>query len=232
MSAGPAIAAFFDVDRTLLAVNSGELWVRHMWREGQLGPGMAARSILWILQYRLGLLDFEAVTERAARGYAGRSVAELADEVGAWFRSEIAASMTPAGRRCIDEHRAAGHRIALLTSGTRFVAEPVARMLEVASEDILCTELEVDDGRLTGRHLPPACGGAGKVTRAEAYAEAAALDLDASFFYTDSYSDLPMLMRVGNPRVINPDSRLRRFARRRGWPVETWAPGEPTPADG
>ncbi|MEZ4379971.1 MAG: HAD family hydrolase [Nannocystaceae bacterium] len=226
MSEGPAIAAFFDVDRTLLAVNSGELWVRHMWREGQLRAGMAARSILWILQYRLGFLDFEAVTSRAARSYVGRSVAEVEREVGAWFDAEIAASMTAAGRRSIADHRAQGHRVALLTSGTRFVAEPVARLLGVASDDVLCTELEVAGGRLTGRHVPPACGGAGKVRRAEAYAARVGVDLDASFFYTDSYSDLPMLLRVGNPRVVNPDSRLRRFARRRGWPVETWTPSD------
>lgn len=223
MSAGPRVAAFFDVDRTLLTVNSGELWVRYMWRTGRLPLKEAARSILWIVQYRLGVLDFEAVTERAARGYAGAEWATIEDDINQWFAAEIAATLTAEGRARIAEHRDQGHQVVLLTSGTRFVAGPVAAMVEVAADDVLCTELEVDDDRrLTGRHLPPACGGPGKVTRAERYAAARGLDLGASYFSTDSFSDLPMLERVGHPRVINPDSRLLRHARRRGWEIERW----------
>lgn len=222
MSDGSLVAAFFDVDRTLLSINSGELWVRHLWRAGRLPIGEAARTLRWILQYRLGFLDFEAVTARAARDYAGREYAEIAAEVGTWFDAEIAATVTPGGRARIEEHRRKGHRVALLTTGTRFVAEPVARLLAIPPDDILCTELVVEGGRLTGRHIPPACGGLGKVARAQAYAERWGISLERSFFYTDSYSDLPMLRRVGHPRVINPDRRLRRYARKCEWEIETW----------
>ncbi len=222
MSDGSLVAAFFDVDRTLLSVNSGELWARYMWRTGKMPIREAARTLLWILQYRLGFLDFEAVTARAALDYAGRDYAEIADEVLTWFDAEIAMTITAGGRARIAEHRREGHRVALLTTGTRFVAEPVARLLRVDPEDILCTELEVEAGHLTGRHLPPACGGPGKVARAQSYAERWGLRLERSYFYTDSYSDLPMLSRVGHPRVINPDRRLRRHARKREWEIETW----------
>jgi phosphoserine phosphatase len=68
----------------------------------------------------------------------------------------------------------------------------------------------------------PLCFGAGKVVHASAWARDHGVDLSASAFYTDSVSDLPMLERVGEPRVINPDLRLRRVARRRGWPIESW----------
>lgn len=227
---GGRVAAFFDIDRTLLAVNSAELWVRHQWREGKMTTRWLARSIVWLVQYRFALLDFESVTERAASSYVGVSFASVADEVRAWFDAEVAAAICVEGPAKIAEHRALGHEIVILTSGTRFVADLVAAILGV--DDVLCTELEVDDGgRLTGRHHPPACGGPGKVTRAEAYAAARGVDLDASYFYSDSFSDLPMLARVGHPRVINPDGRLRRYAQRRGWAIETWrAAAEGSPA--
>ncbi|MEZ4454884.1 MAG: HAD family hydrolase [Nannocystaceae bacterium] len=227
---GGRVAAFFDIDRTLLDVNSAELWVRHQWRQGKMSASWLARSILWLVQYRFALLDFEAVTERAASSYVGVSFASVADEVRAWFDAEVAAAICVEGPAKIAEHRAAGHEIVILTSGTRFVADLVAGLVGV--DDVLCTELEVDGGgNLTGRHLPPACGGAGKVTRAEAFAAERGVDLDASYFYSDSFSDLPMLARVGHPRVINPDGRLRRYARRRGWAIETWrAPGGGSPA--
>lgn len=223
MSEGQRAAAFFDVDRTLIAVNSGERWVRHLWESGRLSPGWALRSVLWILQYRLGLLDFEGVTARVAADYAGRSVAEVEDELRRWFDAEIAASLCAEGPHRIAEHERAGDLIVLLTSASRFLAAPVAA--RVGAPHILCTEMEVDDaGRFTGRHVAPACGGAGKVVHAERFAAAHGVDLARSYFYTDSYTDLPMLARVGHPRIINPDTRLRRHARAQGWRIETWNP--------
>jgi phosphoserine phosphatase len=84
----------------------------------------------------------------------------------------------------------------------------------------MCTRLEAQDGRLTGRVVPPVCVGTGKIVWAERFAAEHDVDLSASFFYTDSISDLPLLERVGHPVAVNPDPRLRRLAAARGWPVE------------
>ena len=85
--------------------------------------------------------------------------------------------------------------------------------------------MNVSDGKFDGTHQRPACYGPGKVHWAEAFAAANDVDLARSFFYTDSYTDLPMLERVGKPVVVNPDPRLLRTARRRGWPILDWAGG-------
>jgi putative phosphoserine phosphatase / 1-acylglycerol-3-phosphate O-acyltransferase len=77
----------------------------------------------------------------------------------------------------------------------------------------------VRDGRFTGEAVRPVCYGDGKMYWAERFAAAEGLELDQSYFYTDSITDLPVLERVGEPRVVNPDPRLRRLALRRGWPV-------------
>jgi HAD superfamily hydrolase (TIGR01490 family) len=220
---GGKVAAFFDVDHTLLECNSGYLWVRYLRRTGQMSLGRTLRALLWLARYKLALIDLEAVTAEAVRDWAGASVAGITKEVGAWFDAEIARWICPEGQARIARHLQDGHVVALLTSGTRFSVEPLAARLGVTH--VLCTRLEETDGALTGRHLPPACAGAGKVIHAERFAAEHGIDLSRSYFYTDSLSDLPMLVRVGEPRVINPDPRLSRHARARGWPVEQWRAG-------
>ena len=86
---------------------------------------------------------------------------------------------------------------------------------------MLATELEVKDGAVTGK--PRAlCFGTHKVTLAEKWAAAHGIDLGRSYFYSDSFNDLPMLERVGTAIAVNPDARLERHARRRGWPTMRW----------
>jgi HAD superfamily hydrolase (TIGR01490 family) len=114
-------------------------------------------------------------------------------------------------------HREAGHVLALLTSATRYLAEPLGADLGI--EHHLVSQLVVRDGRFTGEVVQPVCYGRGKVYWAERFAAEHGVDLAASFFYTDSITDLPLLDRVGHPRVVHPDPRLRRLAQRRGWQV-------------
>jgi HAD superfamily hydrolase (TIGR01490 family) len=220
------IAAFFDVDHTLIDVNSGAKWLGYMWRTGQVSLREAVVSLGWLLRYRLALLDLEAVTAIAAKTYRGVSVATIEAAVREWFAREIAGRVCVEGRSKVAEHLAQGHVVALLTAGTRFSATPLAELLGV--EHVLCTDMEANaGGTLTGKHLAPACAGPGKVVHAERFAALHGIDLARSYFYTDSFSDLPMLERVGQPRVINPDRRLQRRASVRGWPVERWRSPQP-----
>ncbi len=217
------VAAFFDVDKTLLDINSGKSWIARAWRRGELPVPALMRSLWWLLKYVFAgdRFDFEDVATQAAALYAGRSEAALAEDVERWFESTLSAHICTQGRERIAYHRDAGHILVLLTSGVRFLAAPLAARLEV--EHVLCTELEVDErGLLTGRHVRPACGGPGKIFHAERFAAEHGVDLERSFFYTDSASDIPMLERVGQPRVVNPDGRLLRYARARGWGYERW----------
>lgn len=220
------VAAFFDIDHTVLEINSGSKWIAYMWRTKQMSVVQLGRSLKWLAQYRFGLLDYDAMAARVLASYKGKQAGPLADEIAKWFREEVAWTICSEARKKIAEHREAGHVIVLLTSATQFLTEPVAR--ELGIDHMLCTRIEVgDDGVFTGNYEVPACYGAGKVRYAERFAEAHGIDLAASFFYSDSFSDLPMLERVGQPRVVNPDPRLRRVARDRGWTWETWtAPRE------
>ena len=221
----PRVGAFFDIDHTVLEINSGTKWIGYQWKNKRMTVIELMRALWWSVEYRFGLLDFESMAGRVIAGYRGREVAPIEREVAQWFRDEIELTICDEARAHVEEHRLEGHVVALLTSATRFLSAPVGEALGV--EHVLCTEVVEEHGRFTGAHVSPACYGVGKVVRAEAFAADHAIDLERSFFYSDSYSDLPMLERVGEPRVVNPDPRLRRLAQRRGWQPQIWRAGRP-----
>lgn len=211
------VAAFFDMDLTLVAANTVWLYVRHLRREGYAGRRDLARALYWSLRYRLGSVELDRVYGDAVAAMAGRPEETERRLCRGSFERVVRHRISPQGRATLEAHRARGHRPVLLTGSTAYAALPVAEACGVT--DVVCTELEVADGVLTGRFVPPLCYGAGKVELAGRFAAAQGIDLGRSYFYTDSHTDLPMLLAVGHPRAANPDRRLRREAERRGWPV-------------
>lgn len=212
-------AAFFDMDNTLLSVDSGTSWARFLYGRGELSAAMVAKVVYWRALYKVALLDMEAVFENLCLTLRGDSEAEMIEKCAIWYRRDIAPHVAPAARVAVERHRALGHAVVLATGSTIYAARPVAS--GVAIEHVLATELEVDGGAFTGR--PSAlCFGAHKVALAEAWAAREGIDLDASYFYSDSYNDLPMLERVGTAIAVNPDARLGRHARKHGWAIQRW----------
>lgn len=214
------VAAFFDMDRTLIRINSGRQWLTFLRERGEIGLPAMLRAIGWLTQYKLSILDMETVGTKVVAEMAGQSEAELRDKSLAFFASHVQRHIAEDGRRAVAWHRAQGHVVALLTSSTRYVADPLAAALGI--DHVLCTRLGVHDGLFDGTFERPACYGAGKVHHAEGFCAEHGLDLSRSYFYTDSFSDLPMLERVAGARVVNPDARLQRFARRVGWETLSW----------
>ncbi len=210
------VVAFFDMDRTLLRVNSARLWIAFERREGRLGTADALRGLAWMLQYRLGIVDMEAVSRRALGLARGETARALAERCARWYASWVRPTVAREAVARLEAHRTAGHRPVILTASTTFAARPLARELGV---DLVATELEVVDGRLTGRAVEPLCYGDGKRRRAEAYCRRVGARLEEAWFYTDSYTDLPVLEAVAHPVAVNPDPRLRRHAERAGWPI-------------
>ena len=150
------IAAFFDVDHTLLDVNSGRSWLRHAWRTGKVRPMRALQAVGWLIRYRLALLDLESVSARVALDYKGVRVADIDAEVREWFYRDIVQHVCVEGREHVADHLQRGHVVTLLTSGTRFSATPLAEMLNVPH--VLCTDIETIDGVITGRGMAVGLG--------------------------------------------------------------------------
>jgi len=212
-----AVAALFDVDGTLLARNSAPLYMTHLRRTGQARRRDVARTLFYLLQYKLGLLDVQSAMAVSMAWVRGRDEAAMEADCRAWYARDVRAYLFPAMVAQVAAHRAAGHLTAILTSATRYLAEPLGA--EVGIPHLLVTQLVVRDGCFTGEAVRPVCYGRGKVYWAERFAAEHDVDLAESYFYTDSITDLPVLERVGHPRVVNPDPRLARLARQRGWPV-------------
>lgn len=214
-------AAFFDLDRTLINANSARLWAEAELRAGHIGRLDMIRALAWNLLYHFAVIDIEAAFRQALRQYTGVPSSELAQRTRTWFDTDVRHRLRPGAQIALDDHRRQGHPLVLLTSASSYEAELAAEAWSL--DGWLANEFPLDpEGRLTGAFARPVCYGPGKVARAEAWAAEHDVDLGASYFYTDSYSDLPMLERVGEPRIICPDPRLRRLARRRAWPVLDW----------
>ena len=213
-------AALFDVDKTLVSVNTARLYVK--WRVGRKELTFVdyLRMSRVLLSYAFGTLDPEAAAQKAFRVIEGYSEAKMRDECLTWYQKVVRPHITDLGRSEIARCRADGMVCALLSASTAYLTEPLANDLNI--DHVICTRLSVQDGKFTGRWEPPLCYGAGKLERAQAWARSEGVDLQRSSFYTDSISDLPVLEAVGSPRVINPDPRLRLLALRRGYPMEQW----------
>ena len=215
------IAALFDMDNTLLRADTGMMWTRFLYRRGELPATMVAKAIYWSTLYKLAVLDMETVFTRLCLDLAGDREADMIAKCDVWYREDVAPLIAPAARVAVEHHRAAGHLVVLATGSTVYAARPVAAGANI--DHVLATELEVDaTGAFTGKPRT-LCFGHHKVALAETWAARNSVDLGRSYFYSDSYNDLPMLQRVGTAIAVNPDTRLRRHAKRRGWSVQEWS---------
>ena len=218
-------AAFFDLDGTLLTVNSARLWLRRERRLGRVTGLQVARAMLCMGGYRLGVLDMEATLRAALATYRGEEEAAIRAATREWWAAEVRPTVAPGARAVLERHRAAGDLLVLLTSSSRYAAE-MARE-EFGLDDVLFQAYETEGGCFTGAPTLPICYGPGKVEVASAWARAAGVELARSSFYTDSSTDLPMLEQVGHPCAVQPDPRLRVIARARGWPIVDWKSPSP-----
>jgi HAD superfamily hydrolase (TIGR01490 family) len=213
-------AAIFDMDNTLLRVDTGMSWTKFLYARGELSRTMVAKALYWSTLYKLAILDMDDVFTRLCVTLRGDREEEMIAKCDVWYRAHIEPQVAPAARVAVEHHRQAGHIIVLATGSTCYAARPVAR--GVGIDHVLATELEVDhSGAFTGK--PSAlCFGRHKVTLAEQWAAQNGVDLAHSYFYSDSYNDRPMLDRVGTAIAVNPDSRLMRHARTNGWGIQHW----------
>jgi HAD superfamily hydrolase (TIGR01490 family) len=217
----PRICAFFDVDRTLVACNTGRLFLRDQRRRGEISFLRTLRALGWMAKYHFSLIDLQVIAARIAEQMRGKSESEFAERCRKWVEAEVLPLVVPGALIQIERHRAEGHVLALLSSSPTYVTRPLARTLGI--EEVLSTTFEVEGDQFTGRLVGPACVGPGKIHWAEDLGVRRVIDLAQSWFYTDSFTDMPMLERVGHRVVVNPDPRLRHAAKKRGWPVQDWS---------
>lgn len=212
------VAAFFDMDLTLLDRSSGMLYFSYLRKHHLLGRRDLLRVSWWIIRYKLSIMDFPHLVARLMAVVKGGREADTIAQTETWFTEMVAPHVTEGGRKQIEKHQGQGHVVAIVSGATSYAVRPLARYLGLG-DHFLSTQVEVNNGHFTGRVLEPACFGPGKVIWVERFAAEHDVNLGQSYFYTDSFSDRPLLEKVGHPVAVNPDRRLQRYAQARGWPI-------------
>jgi putative phosphoserine phosphatase/1-acylglycerol-3-phosphate O-acyltransferase len=220
----PRIGAFFDMDKTLIAENSGSLYMRHRMQAGEVGRVELLRGLGSYLQYKAGLLDIQAWVRNMSLAFRGQSERELMAEAERWVDGMVAEQIYPEAREIVNDHLERGHVVAIVSGATNYVVNPIARCLGI--DHALYTRLEVVDGLFTGNVVEPVCFEEGKIYWLEKFIEEQGISLAKSWFYTDPVTDVPLLDLVGHPVVTNPDHMLYRLARKRRWPIKFFTPPE------
>lgn len=216
--------ALFDLDHTLIPFDSGAAFTRHLIGLGALEPEFEAQYLEQCRRYVQGTVDMTDM-HRFAVGAFGR---HRPDVLARWLR-ELAAQtrerVPAAARELVQWHRDLGHACALVTATTRFIAEPFAAALGL--DEVLATEPELnEEGCYTGGIVGVPCFREHKLTHVQAWLAGRGVawgDVRRSWFYSDSFNDLPLLEAVTDPVAVSPDRRLREHALARGWPVRSLA---------
>lgn len=210
-------AALFDMDHTLIWVNSGHSSIVLAKRLGLVNLSHLLTGIYKIMLYRLTLLDIDEWYEANIAMLKGYTMQDMDLFAELWFKTLVKNHVYKEGVDLIEMHRKQGHRLAIVSNGPEFFVSALAKALDVP--EVISTRVEVKDGLLTGKLIKPLCYGEGKLKYTISWAKENDVDLANCYFYTDSHFDLPVMGAVGNPIAVNPDFRLKHAARNNGWPI-------------
>jgi HAD superfamily hydrolase (TIGR01490 family) len=212
-------AAFFDLDKTVIARSSTLLFGRPLYKEGLIKRSTVIRGAYASMVYQLvGADDQKMDRMRTAmleltRGWEADRIRELARET---LTEIIEPVIYAEAAHLIQMHREAGRRVYLVSSSGEEIVQPLAEFLGVPHA--IGSRAQIVDGRYTGE-LEFYCQGEGKRQAIEEEARRHGIDLDRSYAYSDSGTDVPMLETVGHPVAVNPDKELRRIALERDWEI-------------
>jgi HAD superfamily hydrolase (TIGR01490 family) len=212
-------AAFFDLDRTLMAGSSAYHFGRAMYRAGQMSRRQIARDAIDQVRFRLQGASDAAVNvllDRVLAGIEGRRVVDLR-RLTPDVLAGILPRVYPQMLAVVREHQDEGRPAYIATAASQPAAEILAQAL--AMDGAIGTRWEIEDDVYTGRLDGPFAYGEGKAKALRDFADANGIDLTSCWAYTDAASDLPMLEAVGHPVAVNPDAELAEIAKREGWDV-------------
>ena len=216
------IAAFFDLDKTIIATSSAYAFGREFMHNGLITHTEALQLSLAKASYMLAGHSSEhmdATRDQLAAMVAGWSVKEVHDIVVETMHTVVTPAIYAEARALIDAHRAAGHEVVIISASASVLVEPIAQ--ELGIEHVVATELAEENGQFTGEILFY-CKGAAKAEALARMAEKLNVDPNASFAYSDSATDIPMLEQVGHPIAVNPDRLLKKHAADNDWETRTF----------
>src|SRR4051794_8456892 len=212
-------AAFFDLDKTIIAKSSTLAFSKPFQAGGLISRRAVLRSAYAQFVYLVGGADhdqMEKMRRFLSELCAGWDVQTVRDIVADTLHNIVDPLVYDEAVTLIEEHHLAGRDVIIVSASGAEIVEPIGELLGV--EDVIASRLAVQAGRYTGE-IQFYAYAANKAEAMRTLARRRGYDLRRSYAYSDSMTDLPMLEAVGHPHVVNPDRELRRLARDRGWPV-------------
>ncbi len=213
-------AAFFDLDKTVIAKSSALAFGRPFYRDGLISRRDVIKGAYAQLMFRIGGGSDEQSMARTRDYVAQLCRGWRVDQVQQIVRETLEELIQPyvyaEAAALIEEHRAAGRDVVLVSASGEEMVRPIGELLGIT--DIIATRMVVEDGRYTGT-VDFYAAGPNKVAAVRAMAEERGYDLEASYAYSDSVTDAQLLATVGRPTAVNPDRALRRIAVEKGWPM-------------
>ena len=217
----PMQLALFDLDHTLLSGDSDYEWTQYLVSKGIVDRTThEARNAEFYEQYKPGIMDIHEFLDFQLRPLADHTRADLEAWHADFMETQIRPRLSQKARDLVKKHLDAGDICAMVTATNSFVTGPIAR--ELGIPHLIATIPAQEDGRFTGKPRGLPSFREGKIARVDAWLESMGLwwnNFQRSWFYSDSHNDLPLLLRVTDPVVVDPDATLRAHAEKAGWPI-------------
>lgn len=206
---------FFDLDKTILSINSGKILFKTAYKRGILSTRKMGITYGLELLNRLNLVDPLKVIRKFPPWLAGTSEIEFTKLCREIVDNLIKENLRPQIEEEINFHRNNGVMVGMLSATVSHICEPIAEHLVL--DHVLCTRLEVKNGLFTGKSEGNLCFGMEKLKKMIVFLEGIQVPLNNVWYYGDSIHDLPVLESVGYPVCVYPDRKLEKIARQHGW---------------
>jgi HAD superfamily hydrolase (TIGR01490 family) len=212
--------AFFDLDNTILKINSGEAFLRRAYKNGLLSNWKLMNAFGLVLLYKLKLINPLTIIENLNGWLAKSPVNDIENLCNEIVEKDLIPAVRPEIINEIKMHREQGANLVILSSVMDSICLRMAKHLKMHS--VICSEMEIVHQHYNGRPLGKFCFRDEKLNRLNQYLLNNNYASEDSFYYADSIDDLPVLQSVGHPVCINPDKSLEKIAKERNWIIHTW----------
>jgi HAD superfamily hydrolase (TIGR01490 family) len=207
--------AIFDLDNTLIAGDSDQAWGQFLFENNLVDDDYQAKNNLFFAQYAKGTLDIKQYLEFCLSTLAKYPLAQLHSWRSEFITKKIVPLILPKAVQLIDTHRKNGDILLIITATNAFITAPIAKLFGI--ENLIAVEAEIVGNAYTGKVKGIPSFGHGKVDRLNTWLADKPVNLENSYFYSDSINDLPLLQLVTNPVVVNADKALTTYAQAHKW---------------
>ena len=216
------VAAFFDLDKTIIATSSAFAYGREFLHNGLITPQDALSLSLAKASYMLAgqsSTQMDSTRDQLTSMITGWSEKQVREIVRETMHNVLTPAIYSEARELVQAHKKARHEVIIISASARQLVEPIAEELGIT--EVISTELEIVDGTFTGV-VEFYCKGTAKAEAITTLVDKHGYELQQSFAYSDSVTDAPMLELVGNPVAVNPDRPLKKLALERGWEIRSF----------